>query len=142
MKRLLILALLLLALPAWAGSYTLTTTAAADTTLAAIVADTNEATCTYYGLPVGCTQPQARKAFCLAANLGNVATCEGATQVDIYADVQSFLQRELLRLVKDEYGPKSNAKRAAAFEKNPAAATTAQKNAWCALHDLPNGCLP
>ena len=143
MKRLTFLALvLLLALPAVAGSYTLTTTTNADAVLANIVADTNEATCTYYGLPVSCTQAQARRAFCRAANLGDVATCAGATQVDVYADVQSCLQREVLRLVKEEYGPKSDAKRAAAFEKNPLGATTAQKNAWCSVHGLPNGCLP
>lgn len=158
-----VLSLLLFALPLAAGSYTLTTTAGADATLADIVADTNEATCLYYGQAVGCTQAQARKEFCRRAGVGGVttcvpntipgqppvctttpltATCDGSNQVDIYADVQSFLQRETLRLIKDEYGPKSTAKRAAQFVKNPATATTAQKNAWCQMNNLPNGCIP
>lgn len=162
MKKILSL-VFLLALPALGGSYTLTTTAHADTTLANIVADTNESTCLYYSQAIGCTQAQARKEFCRRSGVGGVTTCvpganpgdpqvctttpltadcPGAFQVDVYPNVQAFLQREVLRLVKDEYGPKSLAKRAAQFEKNPAGATNAQKNAWCEIHGLPNGCIP
>lgn len=142
MKRLLILAVLILSLPALAGSYTLTTTAAQDAILTRTVARTNAATCLYYGLSVGCTQAQARKAFCRAANLGDVANCDGATQVDIYADVPTFLQREVVRLVKEAYGPQAQADDAAAAKTAFEAMTVAQKNAQCAALGLAAGCSP
>lgn len=142
MKKLLIIAVLLLALPAWAGSYTLTTTTTQDNVLARTVSRTNAATCRYYGLPVGCTQPQARRAFCRAANLGDVATCEGANQVDIYADVASFLQREVVRLVRETYGPQAQADDAAAAKAAFESMTVAQKNAQCAALGLAAGCNP
>lgn len=142
MKKLLILALLLSALPVFAGSYTLTTTAAQDTRLTRVVARTNAATCRYYGLPVGCTQPQARRAFCRAANLGDIATCAGATQVDIYADVATFLQREVVRLVNETYAPQDAADDATAAKAAFEAMTVAQRNAHCASLGLAAGCTP
>lgn len=143
MKRFAILAVLsLLSLPAFAGSYTLTTTAAQDAILTRTVARTNAATCLYYGLSVDCTQAQARKAFCRAASLGDVANCDGATQVDIYADVPTFLQREVVRLVKETYGPRAQADDAAAAKAAFEAMTVAQKNAQCAALGLAAGCVP
>lgn len=165
--RKLLLAFLLLAVPAFAGSYTITTTAGQDTTLTRAMTRANRQTCAAYGLGPSCTQTQARQEFCRRAQFGGVTTCvpdptstpqnpkppvctttplvsncAGATQVDVFADVPSFLQREVLALVKDAYGKNNDADDLAAFEAARKAATNAQKNALCAAVGLSNGCLP
>lgn len=141
MKRLL-LALTLLALPAMAGSYTVTTTTAQDTKLTRAMARQNKITCAQYGLPASCTQPQARKAYCERNGFGGIATCAGANTVDIYADVQSYWQRETVRLVLDKLAADLEADDKVAFEAAKAAATKAQKDAACAALGLPARCLP
>lgn len=141
MKRLL-LALTLLALPAMAGSLTTATTAAQDARLTRGVARQNRLTCAQYGLPASCTQTQARKAYCEQNGFGGIATCAGATSVDIYADVQSYWQRETVRLALDKLAADLDAEDKAAFEAARAAATKAQKDAACTALGLAAGCLP
>lgn len=152
MKRLLLL-LTLLALPAFAGTYSITTSASQDAKLDKARVRANRATCQYYSLPGSCTQTQAREQFCKRANFGGqpvegggttplVSNCDGATQVDVYTTVQKFLDGEIVRLVRDEYGPKNDAENKAAFDTAKAAATQAQKDQACAALGLPAGCLP
>lgn len=141
MKRLL-LALTLLALPAMAGTLTTTTTAPQDAKLTKAMARQNKITCAQYGLPASCTQPQARKAYCEKNGFGGISTCVGATSVDIYADVQSYWQRETVRLVLDKLAADLDADDKAAFEAAKKAATKAQRDAACAALGLAAGCLP
>ena len=166
MKKL-ILALTLFALPALAGTYTITTNAGQDAKLDKARLRANAQACAYYGLPKTCTQTQAREQFCKRANFGGVTTCspdpastpqnplpqicttsplvsncDGATQVDVYTNVQKFLDGEIVRLVRDEYGPRNDADDKAAFDAAKAAASQAQKDQACAALGLPTGCLP
>ena len=60
----------------------------------------------------------------------------------MFADVPTFLQREVVNLVKDAYGKANDADDLAAFEAVRKAATGAQKNALCSAVGLANGCLP
>ena len=71
----LLLAALLLAAPAFAGSYTITTSAANDAALTRAMTRANRLTCAAYGLPASCTQVQARQEFCRRAQFGGVTTC-------------------------------------------------------------------
>jgi hypothetical protein len=124
MKRLAILLLLLPAL-AFAGTYTLTTTAAQDTRLERQRVRINKQTCERLGLPGTCTQAQAR----------NVEA-----GVDIYSSVQDFLDRNVL---KSYLAGLKNAD--TADDAQQAAAlwvlkTDAEKNAVCAAIGLPAGC--
>lgn len=166
MKKL-ILALCLLALPAFAGTYTLTTNAAADTKLEKARLRANAQTCTYYGLPKTCSQTQAREIFCKRANFGGVTTCvpdptstpqnpkpqictttplvsncDGATQVDVYTTVQKFIDGEFIRLVRDEYGPKNDAEDKAAARAAWPTMTQADRDAVCGKIGLLPGCDP
>ena len=156
-KFLLLLALLALAVPALATDYTITTNANQDGVLAKALARANKATCLYYGQAVGCTQAQARREFCRRAGFGGqpiydangvqtgttplTASCDGSLQVDIYADVATFLKREVVRLVREEYGPKNAQENAAEIQRLIDSGTQAQKDAFCAAIPLPAGCL-
>lgn len=141
MKRLL-LTLLVLALPAMAGSYTVTTTTAQDTKLTRAMTRQNRLTCAQYGLTASCTQVQARKAYCEQNGFGGVANCTGANTVDVYSDVPTFLQRETVRLVLASLAAALEAEDRAAFAAAQETATKAQKDAACQSLGLPAGCLP
>lgn len=141
MNRLLILLCLLMPLPALSGTLTTTTTAAQDTKLTKARARQNRITCAQYGLPASCTQPQARKAYCERNGFGGISTCAGSTSVDIYSDVQTFWQRESVRLVIDSLTATLDAEDKAAFAAAQEAATKAQKDAACAALGLAAGCL-
>lgn len=165
--RTLTLALTLLALPAFAGSYTITTSAAQDAKLDKARLRANAATCTYYGLPKTCSQTQAREQFCKRANFGGVTTCvpdpastpqnplpqictttplvsdcAGANQVDVYPTVQKFLDGEIVRLVKDEYGPKNDADDKSTARAAWPTLSQAQKDSFCVSLGLSAGCNP
>lgn len=157
-----ILALLFLAFPASAGTYSITTTANQDGVLAKAMARANKATCRYFGQPVGCTQVSVRREFCRRNGIGGVTTCvpgalptdppictttplvsdcSGATQFDIFPDVQKFLDREVVRLVKEEYGPKNAQENASEIQRLVESGTQAQKDNFCLAAGLPAGCL-
>ena len=152
MKRLVLL-LTLAALPALAGSYTITTSASQDAKLDKARLRHNREICKYYGLPGTCTQTQAREQFCRRANFGGqpiagggttplVSDCAGATQVDVYTTVQKFLDGEIVRLIRDEYGPKNDqADKASAREAWPTLAQ-AQRDAVCSSLGLSANCDP
>lgn len=140
MKKLLLL-LTLVALPAFAGSYTLTTNATQDTRLERWRVRLNKNTCQYYGLAADCTQVAARKAFCTRAGFGAISSCDGANQVSVYSDVTTMLNNQVSELF-DVWRTQLDQEGQAAFDAAKAAATTAQKNAACAALGLPNGCLP
>lgn len=139
MKRLIPL-LLLIALPAVGGSYTITTTANQDNVLTRAVARANRETCKFYGQPAGCTQAQARKEFCRRAGFGSVAACDGSGQVNVYADVASYLQDQTIDMVKSTQQAKNAHDDAAAFAAALAAANQAQKDAACVALGLAAGC--
>ena len=149
----LILALALLALPAFAGTYSITTSASQDAKLDKARLRHNREICKYYGLPGTCTQTQAREQFCRRANFGGqpiggggttplVSDCAGATQVDVYTTVQKFLDGEVVRLVRDEYGPKNDADDKAAARAAWPTLTQAQRDAVCSSLGLSAGCDP
>lgn len=157
MKKLLIALALLLAFPALAGTYSITTTANQDGVLAKAMNRANAATCRYFGQAVGCTQASVRREFCRRNGIGGqpiydangvqtgttplVSDCAGATQFDIYPDVQKFLDKEIVRLVKEEYGPKNAQENAAEIQRLIESGTQAQRDAFCAAVPLPAGCL-
>lgn len=166
MKKLLLL-LTLLALPAFAGTYSITTSASQDAKLNKARVRANRATCQYYSLPGSCTQTQAREQFCKRANFGGVTTCvpdpastpqnplpqictttplvsdcAGANQVDVYPTVQKFLDGEIVRLVKDEYGPKNDADDKSTARSNWDTLTQVQKDSFCVSLGLSAGCNP
>jgi hypothetical protein len=121
----LILAVLLLPALALAGTYTLTTTAAQDTRLERQRVRINKQTCEQLGLPGTCTQAQAR---------------DVEPGVDVYSNVQDFLDRNVL---KSYLAGLKNAD--TADDATQAAAlwvlkSDAEKNAVCASVGLPNGC--
>lgn len=137
----LILLLTFLASPLLAGSYTITTTTQQDTRLNRAVARANRLTCVRYGLKVGCTQAQARNAYCQRST-GAPAPCTGSTQIDIHSDVAAFLQAETVRLVRDQWGPQGDQDAKAALLEEADKATAAKKDAACVALGLAAGCLP
>jgi hypothetical protein len=124
MKRLLFLLCILPTL-ALAGTYTLTTTAAQDTRLECQRVRVNKQTCERLGLPGTCTQAQAR----------NVEA-----GVDIYASVQDFLDRNVLKSYLAGLKNADTADDAAQAAALWALKSDAEKNAVCASVGLPNGC--
>lgn len=141
MKKVLVV-LALTAAPAFAASHTITTTANQENALTRAMNRANAATCKYYGQSAGCTEVQARTEFCRRAGFPLVANCDGANQVDVYATVSAFLQGEVIRLVKDEYGPKGDAEDKATFDATLKDANKAKKDAACVALGLAAGCLP
>ena len=151
--------LLLLALPLNAGTLTTTTTAPLDTHVAKAMARANKTVCLYYSQGVGCTQAQARKEFCRRAGFGGVTTCDnavppvctttpltascdGANQVDVFADVATYWQSVSVEFIRDTMQTRNLADDAAAFEAAKASANQAAKDAACAALGLAAGCLP
>lgn len=92
MRLLLALCALTLALPASAGSYTITTTAGQDAKLSRAVARANKQTCQSLGLAAGCTRAQARDAWCrrLAAKPAPCTVgARSSAEIDIYGALPS-----------------------------------------------------
>ena len=153
MKKLLILLVLVTSFPAFAGSYTITTTAGQDNTLARAVTRANKATCNLYAQGNTCTQAQARKEFCRRAGFGGVydpvtkttsplvAACAGSSQVNVWADPATFLQDFTVTQIKDTFGKNNAADDQAAFTAALEAAAQAQKDAACVALGLTAGCI-
>jgi len=126
MKRSLIALVVLLAAGlAFAGSYTVNTTAAQDSRLERARVRTNKATCGALTLPASCTQAQARAKD---------------SNANIYSDVADFMDRSIvgdyLKALKVADTSDDANQAATAW----AAMNDTQKNAVCALLALPNGC--
>lgn len=144
MKKL--LALLLLAAPAYAGTLTLTTTAPQDTIIEKERVWLNTTTCTARGLPASCTQVQARVAFCAqpgASQATPPCTVNGVSSntVRVYADANDFGE-SLIKAWAFSAKQTQDARELEAFAAWRLAATLAQKNAVCQAAGFPNGCLP
>lgn len=137
-----LLALLLLAAPAFATNYQISTNTQQDTALTRAINRANKETCFAQNLAIGCTQAQARKAFCTRMRYGAVADCPGALAIDVFADVPTFLQREVVRIVRDEYGAKDATEAKATFDATLKDATKAKKDAACLALGLAAGCIP
>lgn len=137
MKKLLVLALLVLAAPAWAATYTVTTNAAQETRITRARTESNTAACALDGLPANCTQAQADAAVAAAAAQTPPKTLPSVT---VYATntayFMSVISAEFNR-IKAAQGTADKA----AFEVAKNAATSAQKDAACAAFGLPAGCL-
>lgn len=145
MRLLIALCALTLALPASAGSYTITTTAGQDVRLTRALARANKQTCISAGISAGCTRAQARDAWCQKVS-GKPAPCTAGSRssadIDIYPDVQSFLSGEVVRLVREQWGPQSDADLQRSYLDAAAKGTQAQRDAACVAVGLAAGCLP
>ena len=145
MRLLIALCALTLALPASAGSYTITTTAGQDAKLTRALARANKQVCQSVGLAAGCTRAQARDAWCQQLT-GKAAPCtvgaRSSAGIDIYPDVQSFLAGEIVRLIRDQWGPQSDADLQRSYLDAAAKGTQAQRDAACVAVGLAAGCLP
>lgn len=125
MKKLLPLALLLVAALANAGSYTITTTTAQDTRLERQRVRMNKATCASANLPASCTQAQARNVI---------------PGVNVYSSVQDLIDRYILAGFLQGLQSSDASDDHDQFCSWFKSATTAQQNSACALAGLPNGC--
>lgn len=138
MKRFLTLALLLLAAPAWAASYTLNTNAAQETRITRARTASNAAACSLVALPASCTQAQADAAVAAAAALVPPRTLPS---VAVYATngpyLLSILAAEFVRIKSTQ-----DAVDRVSFDAAKDAATAAQKDAACVALGLAAGCLP
>lgn len=155
MKRLVLIVLaLVFAAPVLATDYTVTTSA--DAALVKGLARENAKVCAFYGLAAGCTQKAAREVFCKRAGVGGVttcdnskppvctttplvSTCDGSTQVDIYADTAAYA-KALFRQKVDEVKAANKAAAAAKIEAAKSG-TRAQRDAVCASIGEQPGCL-
>ncbi len=125
MKRLAILAVLLVAALAEAGTYTITTTTGQDNRLEKQRLRLNKATCAAAQLPANCTQAQAR---------------QRTPGVDVYSDVADLLNRKIVKDYTDALKANDTSDDQAQFCAWFKAATAAEQNAACTLAALPNGC--
>lgn len=139
------LALLLLASPAFAGTLTLTTTAAQDATIEKERVYSNTKTCTTLALPASCTQAQARTAFCALPGSSGAVPCTvngvSSGTVRVFVDANDFGESIIKGWVFSTRQAQ-DARELEAFAAWRKAATGAQKNAVCQAAGFPNGCLP
>ena len=146
MKRLAILALILLAAPAYAGTLTLSTTAADDAVIEAERLYVNEQTCKTWGLNAGCGTGAVRAAFCTQEGSNSPTppcTVNGVSSasVRIYPDAADFAER-ILKQWAFSAKQTQDARKLEAFAAWRKSANTAARNAVCTAAGLPAGCLP
>jgi len=125
MKKYLVLAVLLAAATAFAGTYTINTNAANDTRLARHLTRINKATCSSVSLPASCTQAEAR-----AKQPG----------LNVYSNVQDMLDRLIVGGFLDGLRNVDTSDDAVQAAAAWVAMNDTQKNAVCALLGLPAGC--
>lgn len=140
MKKLLLALVLLTALPALAGTYTVTLNTGRGARAERQRKRVNKVACLAQGLLADCTQPQARDAFCQKTAKTN-APCADSTSIVIHATVDEWLS-QVARDAIDSYAATQDADDKTAFEAARAAASQAQKDAACTALVLPAGCLP
>lgn len=127
MKKLVAL-LFLMALPAFATDYTVTTTANQDTTLERARLRANAAVCTAVGLPTSCTRAQAiAKDPVIGADYANT--------------IGSFVTKRVKDVIATEKAI-SDAEDITTFEQAWAAASQAARDSACVTLGLPAGCKP
>jgi hypothetical protein len=126
MKKILVVLALLLAAPAFAGSYTIPTSAGQDLVLAKALAQYNAETCVSAGLPVGCTQALLQASDPTKTLIGGLA---GFIAYLMNQGMQAFKAR-------------SDASQQAALAAAQGAATQAQKDSACIAIGLAAGCIP
>lgn len=127
MKKLALI-ILLLALPAFATDYTVTTSANQDTILERARLRSNAAICIAVGLPTSCTRAQAI-----------------AKDPVIGADYANAISNYLNKLVKADIQKEkavSDAEDITTFEQAWAAASQAARDSACVTLGLPAGCKP
>lgn len=142
MKKL--LAILLLSSPAFAAAWTVNTGTVQDSRFERNRIKLNTATCVSVGLAAGCTQTQARAAFCAKGNATAPCTINGASSADvvIYSTIGDYLDRFLIDAHAKDLKASQDAEDTAAWATWLAGATLAQKNAVCTAAGLAAGCLP
>lgn len=137
MKKLLAIALLLLAVPAFAADYTVTLNAGQETTITRARTESNTAACALVGLPASCTQAQANAAVVAAAAevpprvLPSVNIFNGNNSY-----VNSLVNADLARMKAVHKAADKNS-----FDSARDTATQAQKDAACVALGLVAGCL-
>lgn len=138
------LATLLLASPAFAAAWTVNTGTAQDSRFDRDRLKLNAATCATQGLAAGCTQSQARNAFC--AKVGASAPCtangQASGEILVYSTIGEYLDKYVIQSHADTLKAAQESEDLAAWEAAKKAATKAQKDAACAALGLPSGCLP
>ena len=149
MKKLLLLALLaLLASPALAVDGTISWTDNQNTRFDRDRLKLNAAACATQGLEAGCTQAQARAAFCLKEGASSpTAPCvvggQSSGDIVVYGDVAAYLDRYVItaffypNLRQSQQIEDKNK-----FDLWLVTATTEQKDAVCVAAGLLAGCLP
>jgi azurin len=111
----------------WAGTYSVTTTAAQDNRLEKQRVRLNKDSCRAVNLPDACTQAQCRNVN---------ANC------NIYSDVADLIDREVVKKYSDSLktnDTRDDQTQFFAFWNNPAT-TVGQRNTVCSTSGLPNGC--
>lgn len=146
MKRLAILALIILAAPAWGATLTLTTSAADDAVIEAERLYVNEQTCKTWGLNAGCGTGAVRTAFCAQGGSDSPTppcTVNGVSSasVRIYPDAADFAER-ILKQWAFSAKQTQDARKLEAFAEWRKSANMAARNAVCTAAGLPAGCLP
>ena len=128
MKKLSALALFLLAAPALATDYTVTTTAQQDAILDKARLRSNAAICTLLRLPSSCTRAQA---LAVDATIG----------ADYANNLTVFITKRMKDVVQAEKA-RNDADDQLTFDQAYAAANQAAKDAACAAVGLSAGCKP
>ena len=137
MKKLLVLTLFLLAVPAFAADYTVTLTAAQETVTTRARTESNAAACALVGLPASCTQAQANAAVTAAAAETPPRTLPSVNVINSNSGyVNSLVNAELKRMKDVQKTADENS-----FDKARKTATQAQKDAACVALGLTAGCL-
>jgi hypothetical protein len=147
-KAILVLAILLLATPALGVTGTITWTDAQNARFDRDRLKINNAVCTAVGLGAGCTQAQARTAFCAregSSSPTHPCTVGGQSSGDVvvYGTVAEYLDKWVITSFffpnlrqSQQIEDRNN------FAKWQETASAAQKDAVCLAAGLAAGCLP
>jgi len=127
-KRLLVLLLIVLAAPALATDYTVTTNASGDAVLERARVRSNAAVCLSVGLPTSCSRAQAIA----------VDPVRGA---DYANTLTVFINKRVKDVIAAEKAT-SDAEDVSSFEQAWAAASQATRGSACVTLGLPAGCKP
>lgn len=138
MKKLIALALLLLAAPAFAADYTVTLNATQEATVTRARTESNAAACALVGLPANCTQAQANAAVAAAAAEVPPRTLPSVNVINTNSGyVNTMVNADLKRMKGAHKAADKNS-----FNAARDTATQAQKDAACVAFGLAAGCLP
>lgn len=147
MKKLVVV-LLLVAAPAFAASWTVTTTTGQDTRATRELNRLNKATCATVGLGANCTQVNARIAYCAQplAVVRNTVPCTvngiSSGTLVIYGTVGEYLDKVVIGANDAVLKAKQDTDDLNSFGMWRQTATQVQKGAVCTAAGLQAGCLP